>query len=140
VIRKVELNEPNKEILSKLRIRTSRPSLADSQRTTKPASSFAESPTTHPNPVINSRTEPRRINDSKQNSLQLLAKLNDVKDTAPYEGVRRGDPSVIKKLNINTFIFRSPTAIQFNPLFANFVIEASTIILEHCSLLYLCRD
>jgi hypothetical protein len=78
IIKRLELNEPNKEVLDRVKAQrpvkdSNLPTLRDQTR-----------PRTH-------EIEPVRKSDSKSDMLLLLGKLSEVRQTSDYEGVMRGD-------------------------------------------------
>jgi hypothetical protein len=83
VIKKLELNDPNKERLE--RIRANQPISRGFLPTSKLGT---ERPHTSKEPPL---SDPKLPIDPKTKALQLYGKLNEVKQLSDYEGVKRGD-------------------------------------------------
>jgi len=83
VIKKLELNDPNKERLE--RIRANQPV---SRGSLPPSKLGTERPRTSNEPPL---SDPKLPIDPKTKALQLYGKLNEVKQLSDYEGVKRGD-------------------------------------------------
>jgi hypothetical protein len=113
------MNDPNKEVLHKLR---GRPLSRGSDATLKPSSSYAKSRMLDATLPVREQamTEHKKLSDTKQNHIALLGRLNEIRQKSDYDGVKRGDSLPIKKLNINLLLTHAAKLAQSNNLLANF--------------------